>query len=128
MDNRIEIGEVLKISGNALKLKLYIIISTATHLNAVKQNVSAHRAYLKNLEKRNILFAAGPLLTDDGQHFVGNGLWICRAASVEEAITFAQGDPMHSSGARTFTVRPWLLNYGKMTIQVTLSEPQRALV
>jgi hypothetical protein len=32
---------------------------------------------------------------------------------------------MHSSGARTFKIRPWLLNDGSITIRVTLSEPQR---
>lgn len=128
MSDRVEISEVLMLSGEALKLQLYIITSIATHLDAVRQNVEAHRAYLKGLEARNVLFAAGPLLTDDGQYFVGNGLWICRASSVEEAVSIAEADPMHCNGARTFTVRPWLLNFGKMTIQITLSEPQRALV
>lgn len=74
MSDRIGIGELLKRSGSALKLQLYIVTSTAIHLDVVKQNVEAHRAYLKGLENQNVLFAAGPLLTDDGQHFVGNGL------------------------------------------------------
>lgn len=128
ISDRIGIGEVLKRSGSALKLQLYIVTSTAIHLDAVKQNVEAHRAYLKGLENQNVLFAAGPLLTDDGQHFVGNGLWICRASSVKAAAAIAQADPMHRSGARTFTIRPWLLNFGKITIQITLSESQRELI
>ncbi|MDF5729490.1 MAG: hypothetical protein PUP92_16130 [Rhizonema sp. PD38] len=53
---------------------------------------------------------------------------IYRASSVEEAKKIAQADPVHTSGARTFTIRPWLLNDGKITIQVTLSEPQRSLI
>ena len=128
MGDRIEISEVLRLSGEALKLQLYIVTSTAIHLETVRQNVETHRAYLKNLESQNILFAAGPLLTNDGQYFVGNGLWICRASSMEEAVSVAEADPMHRNGARTFTIRPWLLNFGKMTIHITLSEPQRALV
>ncbi|NEZ61684.1 hypothetical protein D0962_02640 [Leptolyngbyaceae cyanobacterium CCMR0082] len=127
MEDCIKLSEVLRLSGNALKLQLYIVTSTATHLESVKQNIVAHRAYLKTLEDKNILFGAGPLLTDDGQYCAGNGLWICRAQSVEEAVAIAQADPMHSSGARTYTVCSWLLNFGRLTIQIALSEPQRAL-
>lgn len=47
---------------------------------------------------------------------------------MEAAAAIAQADPMHRSGARTFTIRPWLLNFGKMTIQITLSESQRELI
>ncbi|MBD2060637.1 hypothetical protein H6F88_32360 [Oculatella sp. FACHB-28] len=51
MNDCIELGEVLKYSDSALKLQLYIVTSTATHLDAVKQNVDSHRAYLKGLEE-----------------------------------------------------------------------------
>jgi uncharacterized protein len=72
-----------------------------------------------------VLFGAGPLWTEDDQYFEGDGMLIYRAASVEEATAIAQGDPMHTSGSRTFKIRPWLLNDGSITIRVTLSEPQR---
>ena len=29
---------------------------------------------------------------------------------------------MHSSGARSFRIRPWLLNEGKVTIELTFSD------
>jgi hypothetical protein len=38
-----------------------------------------------------------------------------------EATTIADSDPMHSSGARTFTIREWLLNEGTYTVQVFYS-------
>lgn len=128
MGDRIEASKVLELSGNALKMQLYMVTSTANSLDSVKQNLAEHRAYLRELENQNVLFAAGPLFTEDGQFFEGDGLLIYRASSTEEARQIAQADPMHRSGARSFSIRPWLLNDGKITIQVTLSEPQRTLI
>jgi uncharacterized protein len=123
--NRIEASKIFEDSAPSLRMQLYVVTSTANSLDAVKQNLTEHRAYLRDLEERNVLFGAGPLWTDDGQYFEGDGLLIYRASSVEAATAIAQDDPMHSSGARTFKIRPWLLNDGSITIRVTLSEPQR---
>ena len=128
MSDRVEANKIIEDSGNSLRMQLYVVVSTAKNLESVKQNLVEHRAYLKELEDRNVLFGAGPLWTNDGQYFEGDGLLIYRANSVEEAQKTAQADPMHISGARTFTIRPWLLNDGKITVQVTLSEPQRSLI
>jgi uncharacterized protein len=125
---RIESAKVIETSGQSLRMQLYVVTSIAKSLDAVKQNLPEHRAYLRELEDKNILFGAGPLWTDDGQYFEGDGLLIYRANSVGEAYRPVQADPMHQSGARTFTIRPWLLNDGKITVQVTLSEPQRSLL
>jgi uncharacterized protein len=123
--DRVEASKIIESSAPSLRMQLYVVTSTANSLDAVKQNLAEHRAYLRSLEERNVLFGAGPLWTEDGQYFEGDGMLIYRAASVEEATAIAQGDPMHSSGARTFKIRPWLLNDGSITIRVTLSEPQR---
>lgn len=97
-------------------------------MDAVKQNLPEHCAYLRELENKDILFGAGPIWTDDGEYFEGDGMLIYRANSVEEAQQLAQADPMHKNGAREFKIRPWLLNDGSITIRVTLSEPQRNLL
>jgi uncharacterized protein len=123
--NRVEASKIIESSAPSLRMQLYVVTSTANSLDAVKQNLAEHRAYLRSLEDRNVLFGAGPLWTEDGQYFEGDGMLIYRAASVEEATAIAQADPMHSSDARTFKIRPWLLNDGSITIRVTLSEPQR---
>jgi uncharacterized protein len=123
--NRVEASKIIESSAPSLRMQLYVVTSTAASLQAVKENLAEHRAYLRDLEERNVLFGAGPLWTDDGQYFEGDGMLIYRASSVEEATAIAQGDPMHSGGARTFKIRPWLLNDGSITIRVTLSEPQR---
>lgn len=125
---RVEASKIIQDSAPALRMQLYAVTSTATSLEAVNQNLAKHHAYQRELEEQNVLFCAGPLLTDDGQYFEGDGLVIYRAASVEAATAIAQADPLHSSGARTFRIRPWLLNDGSMTIRITLSEPQRDLL
>jgi uncharacterized protein len=123
--NRVEASKIIEGSAPSLRMQLYVVTSTAISLEAVKENLAEHRAYLRDLEEQNVLFGAGPLWTDDGKYFEGDGMLIYRAASVAEATAIAQADPMHSRGARTFKIRPWLLNDGSITIRVTLSEPQR---
>jgi uncharacterized protein len=128
MAERIESRQVVEASEGSLRLQLYAVLSTAISLGAVKEHLAAHRAYLRQLEASNVLFAAGPLWTDDGTFFEGDGLLVYRAASVEEAHAIADADPLHSSGARTYRVRPWLLNDGSIGIRVTLSTPNREIV
>jgi uncharacterized protein len=128
MSNRVESAKIIETSGSSLRMQLYVVTSIAKSLDAVKQNLPEHRAYLRDLEDKNILFGAGPLWTDDGRYFEGDGMLIYRANSVEEAQQLAQADPMHKHGAREFKIRPWLLNDGSITIRVTLSEPQRNLL
>jgi uncharacterized protein len=128
MRDKVESAKIIESSAQSLRMQLYVVTSIAKSLDAVKQNLPAHRAYLRELENKDILFGAGPLWTDDGEYFEGDGMLIYRASSVEEAQQLAQADPMHKNGAREFKIRPWLLNDGSITIRVTLSEPQRNLL
>ncbi|MFM2304422.1 MAG: hypothetical protein RLZZ135_1834, partial [Cyanobacteriota bacterium] len=106
MSNRVESAKIIETSGSCLRMQLYVVTSIAKSLDAVKQNLPEHRAYLRELENKDILFGAGPLWTDDGQYFEGDGMLIYRASSVEEAQQLAQADPMHKNGAREFKIRP----------------------
>ena len=126
--NRVEASQIVENSAPSLRMQLYVVTSTANSLAAVKENLAEHRTYLRGLEQRHVLFGAGPLWTDDGQYFEGDGMLIYRAASVTEATQIAQADPMHTSCARIFNIRPWLLNDGSITIRVTLSESHREVL
>jgi hypothetical protein len=46
---------------------------------------------------------------------------IYRAASMEDARKLADADPMHAAGARSYTVRRWMVNEGALTLSVGLS-------
>ena len=47
---------------------------------------------------------------------------IIRASSLTEAREIAATDPMHKSGARSFEVRPWLLNEGTINLSINYSK------
>ena len=49
-------------------------------------------------------------------------MFVIRAGSLDEARRIADGDPMHASGARGYTVRPWMLNEGGFDLKVTFSD------
>jgi uncharacterized protein len=94
----------------------------------VLQNLEDHLAYQGKLEEVGIMFGAGPLADDAEQDWPGNGLFIYRAESREEAVKLAEADPMHARGARSFTVRAWLLNAGTFSVRLYYSggKPQIA--
>src|SRR5262249_51699050 len=123
MADRIEARQIIEAPGDALRLQLYVVISSARSLAAVKERLADHLAYMHQLEDRHVLVAAGPLMTDDGQFFEGDGLLVYRAAAVEQARELADADPMHASGARTYRLRPWLLSDGSIGVRVSLSNP-----
>ncbi|VAZ77035.1 YciI family protein [Mycobacterium persicum] len=127
--DRIEAPKVIEDSGDPVGLKLYVVTSTASRgADAVQQHLQDHFAYLRELEDRGVLFAAGPLWTDDGEYFEGDGMLIYRASSVSEAQAIADGDPMHASGARTYRIRPWLIHDGNIGVRVFLSQSRHELL
>lgn len=112
-------GGILEASGAMLQKQLYAIFTEPTNgLGPVFANIEEHLAFQVSLETDGIMFAAGPIWTDDEEHWEGDGLVVVRAANRAEAIKIAERDPMHSSGARKFHVRPWLINEGTMTVRL----------
>ncbi|GAQ34282.1 yciI-like protein [Mycobacterium pseudoshottsii JCM 15466] len=110
--DRLESRKVIQDFGRPVGLTLYVVTSVAQGLDAVQVYIEDHLGYLRELEDRGVLFAAGPLWTDGGDYFEGDGLLIYRAGSVVEAQAIADADPMHTSGARTYRIRPWFVHDG----------------
>lgn len=68
-------------------------------------NRAAHLAYLESHGDR--LFAAGPLLSDDGAAMVGS-LLVVDCADRAAAEDFAANDPYAKAGLfQSVTIRPW---------------------
>ena len=111
-----------------LAKKLYVVFtSPAEGLGKVMENLEEHLAYQHEIEQNGTMFAAGPFATDDESHWQGEGMVIIRANSLAEAEQVAANDPMHKSGARTYRVRPWLMNEGSFTVRVTYSDQKHAV-
>ncbi|MEL6233700.1 MAG: YciI family protein [Pseudomonadota bacterium] len=120
--------DILKASAGMLQKQLYAIFTTPTNgLGPVMANIEAHLEFQVALEQRGIMLGAGPFWKDDEQTWNGEGMVIIRADSLEHAKEIAASDPMHAAGARSFTVRPWLLNEGRITVDVSFSTGRHAI-
>ena len=106
----------------SLALELYVVTSTpAGSAEAVKDNLPAHLAYQQEQESQGKLAFAGPLSDLSGEQMEGMGMIVYRAESLEAAKALADADPMHQSGARTYSIRRWLINEGSMQLNISLS-------
>ena len=116
------VKDVMQASSQMLQKQLYAIFTTPTGaIEQILENLEEHLAFQVSLEKEGVLYAAGPMWSDDEQSWDGDGLVVVRAASREEARAIAERDPMHARGARKFTVRPWMINEGTVTIRLDSS-------
>ena len=106
----------------ALALELFVAQSTpAKAPEDVKAALPDHLAYQAQLETAGQLALAGPMSDESGENMQGVGLIIYRAPNLETARALAAADPMHKSGARSFTLRRWMINEGSLNLSVGLS-------
>jgi len=106
----------------SLAFELYVAHSTpAAPPEQLKEHLPSHLAYQASLEAAGSLAFAGPLSDLSGDHMEGMGMIVYRARSLEEAKSFAEADPMHSSGTRTYSLRRWMINEGSFQLNVQLS-------
>lgn len=97
-----------------LALPMFVMTSLLTDagMAAVLAAIPAHAEYWAKLEESGVLFAGGPLLPEHGSDpWAGDALIIIKAQSLAAADAIAQADPMHTSGARQYELRAWLLNH-----------------
>ena len=106
----------------SLAFELFVVISTPVAApDAVRASLPDHLAYQKTLEQQGSLAFAGPMSDETGTQMQGTGLIIYRAASFDDARTLAEADPMHIAGARSYTLRRWMINEGSLSLSVGLS-------
>lgn len=118
----VPVAAVREASRGMLQKQLYVILTTPTNgLDPIFAGMEEHLAFQVALETEGVLFAAGPLWTDDENSWRGEGMVVVRAGSVAEATAIAERDPMHRSGARSFRVRPWMINEGQLRVRLDFS-------
>ena len=121
--------DILNASAGCLQKQMYVYFTTPVNgLGPVMENLEDHLKFQVELEQKGIMFGAGPFWTDDEQRWEGEGMIIIRAGSLAEARKIAESDPMHASGARKFTIRPWLMNEGCVTMKITYSDGGREVI
>ena len=120
--------DILEASKGMLQKQLYVVFTTPTNgMGPVMDNIEEHLKFQVSLEQRGIMLGAGPHWEEDEHTWKGDGMVIIRADSLAHAREIAETDPMHSSGARSFTVRPWLLNEGRVTVTIDFSTGKHAV-
>lgn len=109
-------------SRGALALELYVATSTpAKTPQDVKASLPDHLAYQAELERAGSLAFAGPMSDESGEQMQGIGMIVYRAESLDAARALADADPMHKSGARSYSLRRWMINEGSLNLSVGLS-------
>jgi uncharacterized protein YciI len=102
--------------------ELYVIFSTPLKpREELAPVLPEHLAHQVAIEKKGILFGAGPMF-EDGAKSPIRGMIIVRAANFDEARAIAESDPFHKAGLRSFTVEKWILNEGSYTVTVNYSD------
>lgn len=116
-------------TNSLLGKQLFVVFTTANKgMEPIQANIKEHLAYQQMLEDTGVMFAAGPMADDGGENWSGDGMVVVRAESLEEAEAIAAADPMHAAGARSYQVRPWLVNEGTLTVKVGFASGTRELL
>lgn len=101
--------------------ELYLVITRPVRSPEIEKKLADHLAHQVEMEKRGIMFAAGPLYSR-GSDVPEAGMFLLRANSFEEAEALANKDPLHKAGLRVFTLQKWRMNEGSVTITVNFSD------
>lgn len=109
-----------------LSAREYFVVFTrpAQDREAVQRHLGIHLEYQRELERRGVIVAAGPLSDETGTEWTGRGMIILRAADLQEARAIADADPMHRDGVRRYEILPWLMNEGSFTLSIQLAAQQ----
>jgi uncharacterized protein YciI len=108
-------------TSNFLGKEMYLVVTRPVRSPEIEKRLKEHLDHQVALEKRGIMFAAGPLYPRDS-NIPEAGMFVLRAGSFEEADAIAREDPLHKAGLRTYTLQKWRLNEGRITVTVDFSD------
>jgi uncharacterized protein len=74
---------------------------------ALEAHLKDHLSFLQPLREQGIVPISGPFFTPDGKN-TGNGFYVLKVDSLQEAEQLAAQDPMHQNGIRKALIQPWL--------------------
>jgi uncharacterized protein len=100
----------------------WLVLSTpaeGTDQAGIDSRVGEHVRWLLQVERDDVLFLSGPLLSGPGTG-PGSGATVIRAADADAAEAVASRDPFVLAGLRRFTVHRWRLNEGSIGVRISL--------
>jgi uncharacterized protein len=114
-------SDVHPLTDRFLGKEMYLVITRPVRSPEIAKRLHDHLAHQVELERRGIMFAAGPLYSRDS-NIPEAGMFVLRANSFEEAEAIARTDPLHAAGLRTFTLQKWRVNEGSITVKINYSD------
>jgi uncharacterized protein YciI len=119
--------QVAVLQQKMLHKRLYVIFTEPTEKAGQRRKVfPKHIAYQLELERKGILFAAGPIVDEKGQS-QGPGMIVIRARNIKVAKRIADNDPFHKLGYRKYTIRGWMVNEGGFNLRINFADGSFAL-
>jgi len=114
--------QVTQLTSRMLRKKLFMV----TYVSRVPPNKLAaflpdHFEYMTALARQGVLFAAGPIMHENGAP-TGNGMALFNTATAAEARSLAEKDPFYLHGLRDFDVKEWIFMEGSMTVSLNFAE------
>ena len=114
--------QVAQLTSRMLRKKLFMV----TYVSKVPPNKLAallpdHFEYMTALARQGVLFAAGPIMHENGAP-TGNGMALFNTATVAEARSLAEKDPFYLHGLRDFDIKEWIFMEGSMTVTLNFAE------
>ena len=97
--------------------KLWVVLSKGSGQDIVP-HLAEHLDYLIALEAEGKIFASGPMNVPGS----GDGMTVLKVDSEQEARAIAEADPLVKKAGRSFTLHPWTVNEGQMTVTVSFSQ------
>jgi hypothetical protein len=121
-------SNVHPLTAKMLGKEMYLVVTKPVRSPDITDALlHAHLENQIDLERRGIMFAAGPLYPR-GSDKPEAGMYVLRASSFEEAAALADADPLHKAGVRSYTLQKWRINEGSMTITVNYSDQSVRIV
>ncbi len=110
-----------------LRLDLYVVFTRACGPEEeIAKLLPKHLERQVELEKRGVLFAAGPMEAEEAGK-PRTGMIVVRAESFERAREIAMGDPLHAAGLREFEIWNWSMNEGSLNVTLNYSDRSAAV-
>jgi uncharacterized protein YciI len=96
--------------------KVWVVMSKGSGQD-ITPHLAEHLDYLIALEAEGKIFASGPMNLPGS----GDGMTVLKVDTEQEARAIAEADPLARKAGRTFTLHPWIVNEGQLTVTVSFS-------
>lgn len=114
------VAEIERLKSTMIMRSFFVMFRTIVDPAKGKSAALEHYRWIIGLEKQGLVFASGPLFTDENT--LGAGMTVFRVGNREAAAQLAAGDPFITSGAATFEIKRWQINEGRINVSIDFSD------